>query len=204
MSTNDSNVLTREDASSYPLAMATNDAQPNWQEIFGSSTHREYHGMVVLWSAIAHANLARERAEQDEVLAIASARHRGLTWQQIADVLGMTRQSAYARWADHPIVVREQVGRESQQQRDFEKRGSPGVVVGDEDEDFDDSGFEVKIFCPMCREKHPVKQFPTRRRPEADGTKLRDRGECRKCRDKRVAKRLPRTFDEDGRPKHVA
>ena len=40
----------------------------------------------------------RRLAERVEAEQVALARHQGWSWQQIADVLGMTRQSVHARY----------------------------------------------------------------------------------------------------------
>jgi hypothetical protein len=40
----------------------------------------------------------RRLAERVEAEQVALARHQGWSWQQIADVLGMTRQSAHAKY----------------------------------------------------------------------------------------------------------
>lgn len=53
--------------------------------------------------------------------------------------------------------------------------------------------------CPVCATELPVTKFPTRA-PAADGTVVRDRGECRRCRDARVAAGAPRTYRADGSP----
>lgn len=41
----------------------------------------------------------RRLAERVEAEQVAMARERGWSWQQIADVLGMTRQSVHAKYA---------------------------------------------------------------------------------------------------------
>jgi hypothetical protein len=44
----------------------------------------------------------RRLAERVEAEQVALARDQGWSWQQIADVLGMTRQSVHAKHADTP------------------------------------------------------------------------------------------------------
>jgi hypothetical protein len=40
----------------------------------------------------------RRLAEQVEAVSVASAREQGWTWEQIGDVLGMSRQSVHAKY----------------------------------------------------------------------------------------------------------
>ena len=44
----------------------------------------------------------RRLAERVEAEQVALARHQGWSWQQIADVLGMTRQSVHAKYGGTP------------------------------------------------------------------------------------------------------
>lgn len=49
--------------------------------------------------AVAGASIAWRRAVSKLDAAVADARSAGATWQQVADAVGMTRQSAWRRWS---------------------------------------------------------------------------------------------------------
>jgi uncharacterized NAD(P)/FAD-binding protein YdhS len=48
-----------------------------------------------------HLRLRREQIDADLRTAVSQGRKDGLTWQQIADALGMTRQSAWEKYRAH-------------------------------------------------------------------------------------------------------
>ena len=49
--------------------------------------------------AIMRAKNAQAKADAMMVEAVGKARHNGVTWQQIGDMLGVTRQAAHSRYA---------------------------------------------------------------------------------------------------------
>ena len=46
----------------------------------------------------------RARLDRDELEAVTAARAVGVSWQRIADALGVTRSAAHQRWAAHPSI----------------------------------------------------------------------------------------------------